>query len=150
MINDKSDKPTLDYYVTGQIELRRLSSLVETNGEIEIAADSNDGDQAGTMERVKLTPASPGDINRVLALARKVGLLPALKATEFFDSVSARLTDNPDLGEAVLQDGIQIVNRLIESLASFKIPAATEARYLSTSEPKTLRLMPPASVLFIR
>ena len=47
-------------------------------------------------------------------------------ANEFLDSVSARLTDDPHTADATLKDGIDVVKRLITSLASFAVPGKSE------------------------
>merc|ERR1711998_826394 len=74
--NDQSGKPTLDYYVADEIQLRGVTSVVEKDGSIEVAATANDNEGEAKLESV--TPALPEDVQRVLALARKAGILPRL------------------------------------------------------------------------
>ena len=75
MINDQSDKPTLDYCVGNEIKLRGLTSLIEKDGTIEVVGCVNVDEEEQKMEPVKVTPASNEDMKRVLALAAKIGLV---------------------------------------------------------------------------
>ena len=67
-------KSTLDYYVANEIKLRGLDSLIEEDGTIDITGSSVDHeDQQG--ESLVMTPAAAADLKRILALARRAGLV---------------------------------------------------------------------------
>lgn len=102
MINDESGKRTLDYYIANQIKLRSLTSLVEVDGIIEIAAEASEGSGGWSLfssakeeekkeEPVKVMPASPADVKRVLTIAKKVGLLPTM--VNFVNGIDQTLMD---------------------------------------------------------
>lgn len=78
IINHQSEKPTLDCYVDNHIKLQCLTSLEEKDGMIEITAGSTNEDEEEKMEPVKLTPRSREDVNQILTLAQKVGLVSSL------------------------------------------------------------------------
>ena len=78
MINDQSGQAKLDYYVDDHIKFPGLTSLTGKDRTIEFAAVSNEDEIEEKTESVKLTSVSHEDVKRVLALARKVGLVQGL------------------------------------------------------------------------
>ena len=82
MINDQSGQVKLDYYVDDHMELPGLTSLTGKDRTIEFSAVSNEDEIEEKTESVKLTSVSHEDVKRVLALARKVGLVPRLGSSD--------------------------------------------------------------------
>ena len=80
MVNNRGK---LDYYVDNEKILSHISSLEEKDGSIEIAARLRNTNDEADIESIKTTPtaAEAGAVQRVLNLARKVGLQPRSKSS---------------------------------------------------------------------